>query len=747
MKKKVFLFIFTVIALAGLSSCGEKNIDTPVDFHATHFIINAGQPETKSFIVNNNDGTYTPKWSNGDRLAVFFSRISESTTSPEYVFSNKSETGISARFEGEADISYGESSFLSFAPADAFAGGNSDGTVCVDLGRVQHPANATIDQACDILVAKPCSFVANGDDVVVDDLYFRRPFSILKINLKGAFASGEKVKSLTFSCEGETLSGQARVNLSTGDLAGWAEAKDNVKAEYSDADAPTINSEGGNSVYLVVNPTTLASGKMVTVTAETEEYYIMKSFTLGADMVFPAGNIAVLNLTVTEANCMSFNEGLLGTYTADFTSSSGPQDTGIAIAANTQYIIVRTTDISSGAVKLYNDATVVPTIKYTRLHGALAATYYKSRTSGNLKIEDTYFHKASDGIFSGSVTVKVYSADSRYAASLVPDEYVISTNADVNTGFASTTDLFRDLQFNDKSKTIYIESGEYDIYQEYADYGMPVFSGSVQESIEGYPAYNSYIPANSHVIGRGRVQLKYMPNPAIQPLTLVQSYVVSAVNVAHSMILENVEVYSKNSRYAIHDDPLGDPECTGAVKKYINVKCYKYSGDPSAENPNSNYGFEYGYGAGIDKLQYVEFDGCEFYDYQTVPYASFLIHDRQYTRQPGGGGDNTEEITAETSSTIVFKNTSFNSAENAQYCIELNNNRRKNWGPKMHIPVTFENCRFSGVVALDGSHPNDRNDLVIGDRNSFDVTFKNCGDVRVDVWDPQNEYPVTIINN
>lgn len=131
---------------------------------------------------------------------------------------------------------------------------------------------------------------------------FTRPLSILKIKLNGTYAADEEVSSFKLSVSSGTLSGRVEINLSDASVKSWTVQKPYVWAEYSES-KPVINDDANNTVYFVINPTTLDSGTIVTVEAETEHFTITKSFTLKAAMSFPVNGIAVLNLSIAEANC------------------------------------------------------------------------------------------------------------------------------------------------------------------------------------------------------------------------------------------------------------------------------------------------------------------------------------------------------------------------------------------------------------------------------------------------------------
>ena len=209
----------------------------------------------------------------------------------------------SAKFEGTVPTGLTEGTFLSFSPAGAFEKGYTDGTVGINLSEIQSPSSLTIDEACDVLVAKPCDFTAENGTVKIDDLFFKRIFSVVKVNLNGADAlNGEKVTSFTLSAPA-TLTGSAAVDLSTASISQWNTKNESVVANYT-KDNPVFGGEEGlaNTVWLVVNPTTVASGSVVTFSGETDNYTFSKEVTLSNDLTFPQSQMAVINLTIGEGN-------------------------------------------------------------------------------------------------------------------------------------------------------------------------------------------------------------------------------------------------------------------------------------------------------------------------------------------------------------------------------------------------------------------------------------------------------------
>lgn len=300
--KSAALAALTVIS--AVSCTKEQNVDASVSQPELHFIIKTAEnTPVKSFIENNLDGTYTPKWTNGDQLAIFIGTISDKTSSTTATLSNTAITGTTAKFEGTVPTGLTEGTFLSFSPAGAFEKGYTDGIVGINLSKIQSPRSLTIDEACDVLVARPCDFLAENGNVAINDLFFKRIFSIVKVNLKGVEAlKGEKVTSFTLNAP-VTLTGCAAVDLSTASFSKWNVENKSVTANYSE-DWPVFGGVNGlkNTIWLVVNPTTVAKGSTVTFSGETENYTFSKDVTLSKELTFPQSQMAVINLTIGEGN-------------------------------------------------------------------------------------------------------------------------------------------------------------------------------------------------------------------------------------------------------------------------------------------------------------------------------------------------------------------------------------------------------------------------------------------------------------
>lgn len=437
-------FKFSALAVAAafaLGSCTKEETRPSTSENSLHFIINTAENvQLRSFVENNLDKTYTPKWSKGDKLAIFIGDITTSTTAPTATLSNTAETGTTASFDGTVPTDLTEGSFLSFSPAGAFAKGYLDGTVGINLSEIQKPSSLTIDEACDVLVAKPCDFTAENGTVAINDLFFKRIFSIVKVNLTGVEAlSGEKVTSFTLSAPA-TLTGRAAVDLSTASISQWNTKNESVVAKYT-TDNPAFGGENGleNTVWFVVNPTTVASGSVVTFSGETENYTFSKDVTLSKDLVFPQSQMAVINLTIGEGNYTAktaetriFVEGFDNVSTKSTPQPSESGAVGTGVTDNLEYVYtsadVRTSGNGHSSADYYlwnGTASAVFTINNIAISDETALLFScQGRTSqSNTNVTISYKESsASDWINAGSFTATASSFDT-------VQKFVLSVNS------------------------------------------------------------------------------------------------------------------------------------------------------------------------------------------------------------------------------------------------------------------------------------------------------------------------------
>lgn len=295
------------------ASCVKETINEPSkEGRVYRFIVETKEnAAVKSFIDNNFDGTYTPKWSKDDELAIFVGKIDANTKKPTTILKNTNDEGITAKFEGKVTGITQTGQFKSFAPASAFHAGlksTSSSLVGINLASVQKPSRHTIDQSCDVLVAQEAAYSVTNGEIRPADLFFKRMFSIVKVNLNGPeLLNGQKLKEFSITAPKDTvLTGRAAIDLAKQSIEKW-NIKDNVvTALYLGTDGPVFGENApnsNNSVWLVVNPTTIKAGVKLTFSGESEDYSFSKEVTLPKDLSFPESQLAVINLSLAAENC------------------------------------------------------------------------------------------------------------------------------------------------------------------------------------------------------------------------------------------------------------------------------------------------------------------------------------------------------------------------------------------------------------------------------------------------------------
>lgn len=306
MKRIVKSFAIAAVSALAFISCSQEQNPVSKD-NGIHFTIRTSEnPQVKSFIESNLEGKYIPQWSEGDELAMFVGKIADKTK-PTATLKNTNKKGETAYFEGTVTGIETAGTFKSFTPASAFAKVYNTGNVGITLAAVQKPSSLTIDEACDILVAKETSYMADATgEVAIDDLFFKRMFSVVKVALTGPESlKGQKISKFSLTApEGTVLTGRAAIDLTTATIDKWNIDKNSVTATY-EADAPVFGGASGleNAVWLVVNPCTVASGAKVVFAGETANYTFSKEVTLSKALTFPESQLAVINLTLAEENC------------------------------------------------------------------------------------------------------------------------------------------------------------------------------------------------------------------------------------------------------------------------------------------------------------------------------------------------------------------------------------------------------------------------------------------------------------
>lgn len=564
MKKTLFTTSLIAIASLAFVSCQVKMIEPEketkeektIEGTELHFIVKANQDsETKTAVTSNGDGTYASTWKNNDELGAFLSAttISGSTTAVDMTLTNTASDGAAGVFEGSA-VASGSGDFMAFYPAGAFAIGYAGGTIGLNIGAttdyIQHPSVGSPDPACDILLSKACEYISDGSTVDIDDLYFMRPLSILKINLKGSYAEGEEVSWLKFSVSDGTLSGRVKVDLTTPELGAWTVSKKYAWAEYSSS-KPVINHATNNTVYLVVNPITLTTGTTVTVTGETTHVSIEKTFNLISNMTFPAGNIAVLNLTINAGDCT-----LKSAENYTLATTDG------AFEAGEKYIFAFK-DGKDGHYMFFNNAGGGTSSSPNMESGALTVT------DGVISSPNSrYVFTAEAGTTSG--TFKLKNSNNNYI-------FNNNDNTTLNTNNGTSSDWFP--SFNSGSKTYKLQvtntSGRFISYGANT-YSIKAYASGFVDQVAGKSALAQYSGAISVFKSTdGRTPLTTPTSLSVSDMTVSWAAVANAgsynVTIDGTKYVTTSTSYTYTGRAGYYDVQVV------AVPSIANAETYKNS--------------------------------------------------------------------------------------------------------------------------------------------------------------------------
>lgn len=299
-----------VLSILVLASCSKENLVDTSNGRKLHFVVKTAESApVKSYITSDGNGSYTPIWHKSDEIAIFTANITANTPVSGNL-SNTNEDGATASFDGGVSATT-SGVFKAIYPAGRVTNGLApEGDAeCVgvnlgdpDNGFVQKPVSGSFDPLCDILVSKPTAYKSDGETVTSNDVYFKRVMSVVKVVLKGSAAANQAVSTFTMASEGATLSGCAKINVTNARVESWTVKNSFVKASFAESNEPIINDENKNAFFLEVNPVTLPKDSKLTITAETATHYINKEITLPRDIVFPEGQMAVLNITINEDN-------------------------------------------------------------------------------------------------------------------------------------------------------------------------------------------------------------------------------------------------------------------------------------------------------------------------------------------------------------------------------------------------------------------------------------------------------------
>ena len=276
-----------------------------------------------------------------------------------------------------------------------------------------------------------------------------------------------------------------------------------------------------------------------------------------------------------------------------------------------------------------------------------------------------------------------------------------------NSNYQSLTECLLTLKDDTSKKTIYVEDGIYNIFEEI---GGSTFAKSITDT-QHWSDVSVFIPDNTSIIGIGNVVLNFLPEK--DETTAIASTRLSPINIRGNVHLENLKIYAKNCRYCIHDEVGTDELYFNKTHEFINVECYYLRSDYNAGAGGQAYanGFQSG-------MKYI-FKNCIFDGKARNP--AFTMHNNN---------DN-----APFSSTIIIDNCIFNPPSN-QPSIAFYNSVIK----QMNNDVKISNSFLNGRLQLG------KNWTGTSMKNAFNITMNNCNEVVVEDLLENNIFTPKIYN-
>lgn len=286
-------------------SCQKSEVVGSGNESDIFFTLNTGDTKTYMVAEGNN---YQPMWAKDDEIGVLFEGFLKDRTSPHGKLANVNEDGKTASFEGTISAE-NAGTLYAFYPAK-IAKTYEGETVGFDIPAYQKPIATTFDPAADLLVSKPLSYNAVGGEVSIDDVFFARTLSILKINVYSTdfeAIKGQYLGKLTVTASDTLLSGRPVFDLTKGDanVVKYNTQNKSVGALYDEdiVSVGTSKTATGCSVFLMVAPVTHKNGATLKFEGETSGYKFSKEVTLPSDIVLSPGKLTEINLSLAETNC------------------------------------------------------------------------------------------------------------------------------------------------------------------------------------------------------------------------------------------------------------------------------------------------------------------------------------------------------------------------------------------------------------------------------------------------------------
>lgn len=269
--------------------------------------------------------------------------------------------------------------------------------------------------------------------------------------------------------------------------------------------------------------------------------------------------------------------------------------------------------------------------------------------------------------------------------------------------FATLTECLNSLKDNDEPKTIYIQSGSYNIFEEI---GGSTFALKIDDTVSSWRDVSVVVPPNTKIIGLGNVILNFYPSKS--EISTQGANLLSCLNIIYkNCTVENITIICGNCRYGIHDETGGD--YPNSIHKYKNVRIFKES---------YGLGYSQAFGCGFSKGSIIEFNSCYF----EGKYLPFSCHNNN--------GDSNIDNTI-----ITAKNSIFNVTNATDSSIRFGNVNSH----QVEVLCNFENCFIRNGIDLKNETSTER-------PNAYNLTLLKCGNIQVNSSTTTNIYEPKIFN-
>ena len=390
MRKIVFSLVFACAVLS-FAACQKEVANSESgtsDGKDVTILIKADQSDATKTVLNSDN---TANWVDTDKVTVLYKKTGESAWSiAESSAANSTDSYASAVFSATLSTPDENEDAFAIYPANTLNQDVAD-KAKITIPATQHPTATSFDGNADIMISD--CFKPTGSTV---STRFARAGAVLKINIINSTLATEQLVSLSVT-GANPLVGNVLVGLSDHAVKGIENGSNTVTAEYP-ANQFVLNS---GSVYLIVEPQTLASDSHLIINGETSNYSFTRDITLENDIPLSAGHIIPLNITVTSVTLLDkvfFEERFtastgtmgwsgnvaLGTIVADndgWTLSNGSGAVGVAKFGASSKLGSATTPSISIAPSVYQSESIKLSFK--------AGAWNTDSESTNLKLEST----------------------------------------------------------------------------------------------------------------------------------------------------------------------------------------------------------------------------------------------------------------------------------------------------------------------------------------------------------------------